>query len=147
MRVIYENIEYYGRIIKLEPTAVHIKFKREFVEAYESDPLEIEFQFNRLLFVRQHFAVDHVSSTIGAHFINPIEVQEKELQLDVDIVDKHNAKLNGEDLKWYNTNLNEYQRQAVVNVMQGRARPMPYIIFGPPGEFSLLYRYYNIFRK
>ena len=37
-------------------------------------------------------------------------------------------------LKWANKTLNPEQRRAVIRILSGEARPLPYVIYGPPGN-------------
>ena len=79
-----------------------------------------------------HHAIDKVSSNLGADLLFPTQVRVQPVQLDCSLVD---GKLvhNNKTIQWFNPDINEIQKIAVKNILQGEARPIPYVIFGPPG--------------
>jgi RNA helicase armi len=83
-----------------------------------------------------HHSVSEIvgKHSLGFNFLFPNDkICYPKLQLDAKI--SENGKLilnNSQKLNWYNQNLNKYQKEAVVNVLRGEKRPLPYIFFGCP---------------
>lgn len=127
---------YEGFIYKIEQNAILAKFHSEFHRSHGRRDFRINFHFSRTCFRRQQFALDQVLSSngLGLNFLFPrLNGIKKNPQLDVKLSENGNLLLNQKESEFFNKSLNIYQKNAVVNVLRGETRPLPYIIYGPPG--------------
>lgn len=136
----------HGRIKKVGDDFVLLEFKQNFDENFDDYEYEIEFDFSRTTFRNQHHAIDKVDSIFGLDFIFPIK-HNNESQHKRAHVDLAEGKLESfkKQINWFDEKLNNYQKDAIVNVVQGECHS-PYIIYGPPGE-TLNCFYYNLVKN
>lgn len=130
---------YGGEIKKVENDAILVSFIKEFHETHRGNEFAVEFKFSRRLFKQNHHALKMITtSSLGMDFLFP-EIKKVESRFPQNYVtlDGEKLKLFGQDRPWFDQKLNQHQKKAVVNILQGICRPLPYIIYGPPGKVTL----------
>ena len=140
--------KYEGYIHKIRSSDVYLKFNQKFHEDYHGEDCEVVFKGSTTVLQRCHAAIGVVREKLGSEFLFPKKVMEKEPQYnfieddsdDEEEVDDENnqlkkleALLHKKKINWFNKQMNIYQKEAVKNILKGLARPLPYVIFGPPG--------------
>ncbi|XP_035749610.1 RNA helicase Mov10l1 [Egretta garzetta] len=113
-RVYSEHIiEYVAYITEICNGDVMLKCNEDFEQAYNLEPMDVEFVHCRITSRRCHLAIEQA-----------IYLGEKVGQT---VTLKQRA---GE---FFNPMLNEQQKLAVKRILSGECRPTPYVLFGPPG--------------
>lgn len=128
---------YEGFIHRVEQDGVLVKFHTDFHYNHDRKDCSIDFHFSRSQFKRQQFALDQVLSKykLGLDFLFPkTDIMHKNLIMDASLSDNGKILINGVESDFYCKSLNIYQKTSVVNVLRGESRPLPYIIYGPPGS-------------
>lgn len=120
-----------GWIHDIKQNAILLKFDESFHENYQNEDYQITFHFSRRSLRKQHHAIELAKQRLSM-ILFPDAVQSIDKQLDVTLIDGQLQSANGV-VPWFNQTLNDIQKMAIVNILQGVARPLPYIIFGPPG--------------
>nr|XP_035129884.1 RNA helicase Mov10l1 isoform X1 [Callithrix jacchus] len=174
-------IEYISYVTEIHEEDVTLKINPEFEQAYNFEPMDVEFTYNRTTSRRCHFALEQVIH-LGVKVLFPEEIilqspqvtgnwnhvqdtkndgqstskkdrktrkdqaehgtKEKRagdqdlpapLAADIsDLVDEIQTP-EARKIEFFNPVLNENQKLAVRRILSGDCRPLPYILFGPPG--------------
>lgn len=125
-----------GFIHKITKDDVHLQFHRDFHNRYNGEDYSIVFKYSRTTIRKMHHAIDKATINLGESFFFPSKVLIQH-PVKLDIILNENLELVRENFTcvypWFNKDLNVYQKEAVKNVLRGETRPLPYVIFGPPG--------------
>ncbi|XP_045527649.1 probable RNA helicase armi [Pieris brassicae] len=118
------NKNYEGFIHMIKGDLVLFKFDSRFHELYDGGDVSVQFHLSRTTYRRAHHAINNVLNSLGPDILFPSKLKLKPYQV---------PKGQLEKINWYNNNLNNGQKRAVMNILKGESRPLPYVIFGPPG--------------
>lgn len=134
------TVNYEGYIHKIRSSEIFLKFDPKFHEIYQTDQeCTVSFKSSTTVIQRCHTAIETVINKLGEDFLFPKRVIQKESQYNFvesgdELSDQSIERLLfKKKIHWINKKLNKYQKEAVRNILKGLARPLPYVIFGPPG--------------
>ncbi|XP_045499637.1 probable RNA helicase armi [Colias croceus] len=116
--------QYEGFIHMVKGDLVLFKFDNRFHETYDGGDVSVAFHLNRTVYRRAHQAINTVLSNLGPDVLFPSKIVQKPEQVS-------SEKL--QNIQWYNKKLNNGQKNTILNILKGESRPLPYVIFGPPG--------------
>lgn len=136
-----QGMAYEGIVHKVGANHVYLKFSPLFHDQYKGEDYSFRVVPQRQLYRKLHHAIYLAVRSLGGDILFPSRLITKDPQLKFDFdcmnknIDEYQAASheNGLQLEWYNKKVNVSQQNAVINILRGSARPLPYIIFGPPG--------------
>uniref|UniRef100_A0A1B0AN46 Uncharacterized protein n=1 Tax=Glossina palpalis gambiensis TaxID=67801 RepID=A0A1B0AN46_9MUSC len=131
-----ENVKemYKGAIHEVLRNRILIRFDDNFQREYDYRDYRLEFCLSRYDYRKQHYAISRAAEKLGEQFLLPSQVQTRERsQLDVRLNGEESLLLDNRQYGWYNSTVKFIQKKAVPNILRGKIRNMPYVIFGPPG--------------
>ena len=127
---------YLGRVIQTQQLTVQLEFDLKFSSHFNPaiDRVHIRFKFSRTTFRTSHHAcLEMAESVLGSPLLMPSQNHVDEI---LDNYEKKKQGTGGPEAvvsSWANRSLNMEQKEAVQQIVDSKLKPLPYIIFGPPG--------------
>lgn len=87
------------------------------------DTVDVRFTFSRTTFRTSHEGCSKAVSMMGELMLAP-KLEHELVRFDRSLP---------RTLQWANRDLNDEQRATVLKIVEGGRRPLPYVVFGPPG--------------
>lgn len=121
----YNEKTFEGKILRRDSNTIYVDIYPA-RECLTNDTYSIMFEVNRIGFQLQHNALDFVKrhDLFGIFINNPEYHHSNSVSQSVDI--SHTTSVE--------SSLNDEQMQAIECIVNGQYNPMPYLLYGPPGE-------------
>ncbi|XP_013876270.1 RNA helicase Mov10l1 [Austrofundulus limnaeus] len=153
-------LEFVSCVTEINDEDVGLRVNSDFQHSYVGEPLDVEFTFNRLTVRRCHNALEQSKHFEEIFFPSRVTLQtpqwtvkwkdespatedERVSSASIDTESKAtqtkvtDGKLASKPIpskgQFFNLDLNSCQKEAVKNILAGECRPLPYVLFGPPG--------------
>uniref|UniRef100_A0A8C8RZ08 RNA helicase Mov10l1 n=1 Tax=Pelusios castaneus TaxID=367368 RepID=A0A8C8RZ08_9SAUR len=125
---------FFSSLKQIHDEDVTLRLNPEFEQAYSSEPMDVEFTFNRILLI--FFFLYPTSEVLFPETLllqSPQVVKTWNNMGYCTVAVDGNMTAKQRDFEFFNPVLNEHQKLAVKRILSGECRPTPYILFGPPG--------------
>ncbi|XP_007546763.1 RNA helicase Mov10l1 [Poecilia formosa] len=153
------EMEYISYVTEINDENVSLRVNSNFHHSYLGEPLDVEFTYNRLTIRRCHNALEltkHFGEILFPSRVSPqthlwtgewmdenppaengdtskpcVDIKSKATQTKGK--GKQTSKPMPSKGQFFNPDLNPCQKEAVKRVLEAECRPLPYVLFGPPG--------------
>ena len=129
VNVTWKKKQYQARVERTRLLDAILQFGGSFHRTFNPalDRVNVRFTVPRTAFRLWHEGAIHAEEELGTQMLAPTPehvtaIRQLNLSRDTPAA-----------FKWANRDLNEEQKLAITNIVRGEYRPLPYIIFGPPG--------------
>lgn len=130
---------YEGYVHEILKDEVLVKCNKNFQDTYSGKDYNVQFTFNRAPIRRCHQSAEFVIQ-LGENVLFPSVLMPKMSQVRflpqsayIKPVNTKTSRKLERGGQFYNKRLNVRQQAAVTRILEGQSRPVPYILFGPPG--------------